>query len=305
MRRIARLAFVLACLPCSPAIGLACQLSLVGAVMQPPLTYNPFQAGATVVPVSFTLKNADSKPCDAAFAFFKAGVPQASAAGGSLTYQLMSSSGPLIQNAPSPPAVLPGSGAAAYITVGAKQTYTANAMLSVGEGQVAPPGTYSDRLYLGVYQGAGSGQYTETQIPVALLGVAIVVNSQITVAIAGGGRKTTLNFGDFVPGATRSVNLQVYANQGFRLIVSSDNAGVMKPTDMQAIAEGMWQVPYTIAINRTAPVNLSQQRMLSLWPAATQKSGIAIPIDVQVGSIAGQRAGIYRDVITIAIDAGP
>ena len=64
-------------------------------------------------------------------------------------------------------------------------------------------------------------------------------------------------------------------------------------------------MPYTIAILKTAPVSLSQQRTISLWPAATQKSGIAIPIDVQIGSIAGQRAGIYRDVITIAIDPGP
>lgn len=201
--------------------------------------------------------------------------------------------------------MLPGAATAAHITVGARQTYTATAALSAGEGQVAPPGMYTDQLYLGVYQSAGGGAYTKTQIPAVTLGVTIGVNSQMTVAIAGGGRKTTLNFGDFVQGATRSVQLQAYSNQGFRFIVSSDNAGVMKPTDTAAIAEGNWQVPYTIAINRMPPVNLSQQRVLSLWPAATQKSGIAIPIDVQVGSIAGQRAGIYRDVITIAIDAGP
>ncbi len=302
---VKRLAFVLACLVCLPAGGMACQLSLIGLVTQQPLTYNPFQAGAATAQVSFTLKNADSKPCDVAFAFFRTGAPQAKAAGGSLNYQLIGSSGPLTQNAPTPPATLPGAGFAAYITVGAKQTYAANAMLSAGDGQVVPPGTYSDTPYLGVYQSMGGGQYTKTPIPAATLAVTIGVNSQMTVAIAGGGRRTTLNFGDFVQGATRSVNLQAYSNQSFRLMVSSDNAGVMKPTDAQAITEGIWQVPYTIAINRMTPVSLSQQRVLSLWPSATQKSGIAIPVDVQVGSIAGQRAGIYRDVITIAIDAGP
>jgi hypothetical protein len=305
MMRTGRLASGLLCLVLSCAAGQACQLSLLGAVMQQPLTYNPFEAGASPAAISFTIKNADSKPCDAAFAFFKPGAPQASGPGGSLTYQILAAGGPVTQNAVSPPTVLPGSASAAYFTVGAKQTYTARAVLAVGDGQVVPPGTYADTLYLGIYQSAGGGQYTKVQIPVAPFGALIGVNSQMTVALAGGGRKTTLNFGDFIQGATRSVQLQAYSNQGFRLTVSSDNAGVMKPTDAQAIAEGIWQVPYTIAINRMAPVNLSQQRMLSLWPTATQKSGIAIPIDVQVGSVAGQRAGIYRDVITIAIDAKP
>ncbi len=300
------LAAVLAYLAFSGAAGQACQLSLLGAVMQQPLTYNPFEAGASPAAISFTLKNADTKPCDAAFAFFTPGAAQASGPGGQLNYQIAGANGPLTQNAVSPPSVLPGPANAAYFTVGAKQTYAVRAALTVSEGQVVPPGIYTGTLYLGVYQSAGGGgQYTRAQIPVAALGVAIGVNSQMTVAIAGGGRKTTLNFGDFVQGAVRTVQLQAYANQGFRLFVSSDNAGVMKPTDKQALAEGIWQVPYTIAINKMAPVSLSQRQVLSLWPPATRSSGIAIPIDVQIGSIAGQRAGIYRDVITIAIGAAP
>jgi hypothetical protein len=100
--------------------------------------------------------------------------------------------------------------------------------------------------------------------------------------------------------------LLAYSNQGFHLVVSSDNAGVMKPIDPVAMAEGRWRVPYTIAVNRGAPVELSRHnRTISLVQGATTKSGVAIPIDVQIGSIKGQRAGFYRDVITVAIDAGP
>ena len=101
------------------------------------------------------------------------------------------------------------------------------------------------------------------------------------------------------------MQLLAYSNQPFHLAVSSDNAGVMKPVDSVALSEGQWRVPYTISVFRTGPIDLSQQRTLSLWPAATQRSGLAIPIDVQIGATKGQRAGIYRDVITIAIDAGP
>jgi hypothetical protein len=300
-KRSALAALVLACLP---GASVACQLSLAGPVTQQPLTYSPFDAASATAQVSFTLQNADSKPCDGAFAFFASGALEAKAAGGVLSYRLTGSGGSIAQNAPNPPSTLPAGGGAAYFTVGARQTYTATAMLSVGEGQVVPPGTYAGTLQLGVYQSA-SGQYSRAPVTSAMLGVAIGVNSQMTVALAGGGRRTTLNFGDLTEGATRSVQLLAYANQGFRLIVSSDNAGVMKPTDAAAQAEGVWRVPYTIAINKSAPVSLAQQRTLALWPAATQKSGVAIPIDVQAGSIAGQRAGIYRDVITISIDAIP
>ena len=103
----------------------------------------------------------------------------------------------------------------------------------------------------------------------------------------------------------RSVNLLAWSNQGFNVLVSSDNAGVMKPTDPVARAEGQWCVPYKIAVNKRAPVDLSEQRTISIGQAATAKSGLAIPIDVQVGSTRDQRAGIYRDVITVAIDPRP
>ena len=69
MARIRRWAAVAAFLMVSTAANAACQLSLVGLITQQPLTYNPFQAGAGTAAVSFTLKNADSKPCNVAYAF--------------------------------------------------------------------------------------------------------------------------------------------------------------------------------------------------------------------------------------------
>ena len=175
--------------------------------------------------------------------------------------------------------------------------------ISVGDGQVVGSGVYTDQLALGVYQRGAGDAYTKAAD--APLTVTIQVHSQMTLTIAGGGRKTTLNFGDFVDGATRSVHLLAYSNQGFHLVVSSDNAGVMKPVDRVALAEGQWRVPYKIALNRGAPVDLSQRRAISLGQGATAKSGLVIPIDVQIGSIKDQRAGIYRDVITVAIDPLP
>jgi len=304
MLRIRRWGAAAALLALSAPSAPACQLSLLGPVTQQPLTYNPFQAGAAMAEVTFTVRNGDGKPCDAAFAFFRLGAPRARAGDGSaLNYQVLGASGPATQGTAPPPTTLPGGSAAASITVGARQTYMAHAMISVADGQVAGPGMYADQLALGVYQRAAGGAYTKGAD--APLTVTIHVHSQMTLAVAGGGRETTLNFGDFVDGATRSVHLLAYSNQGFHLVVSSDNAGVMKPVERVALADGQWRVPYKIAVNRGAPVDLSLRRAISLAQGATAKSGLVIPIDVQISSIKGQRAGIYRDVITVAIDPRP
>ncbi len=304
MRRIRRWAAVVAWLALSATATPACQLSLLGPVTQQPLTYHPFQGGAAMAEVSFTVRNGDGKPCDAAFAFFRLGAPQARAGNGSaLNYQVLGTSGPATQGAMPPPTTLPGASAAINVTIAAKQTYTMHATISVGDGQVVGPGTYTDELTLGAYHRLREGTYRKAAEAPFI--VTIGVNSQMTLTVAGGGRKTTVNFGDFVDGATRSVLLLAYSNQGFHLVVRSDNAGVMKPIDPVAMAEGHWRVPYTIALNKGAPVELSRRRTISLGQGATTKSGVAIPVDVQIGSIKGQRAGIYRDVITVAIDAGP
>ena len=303
MRRIRQWAVVAAWLALSATATPACQLSITGPVTQQPLTYNPFQAGAAMAEVSFTVRNGGSRPCDAAFAFFRLGATQAWAGGNSaLNYRVLGASGPAILGAISPPATLSDGSIVPHFIVGAKQTYTAHAIVSVGDGQVVGPAIYTDQLTLGLYHKARDGIYRKAAE--APLIVTISVNSQMTLTVAGGGRRTTVNFGDFVDGATRSVQLLAYSNQGFHLVVSSDNAGVMKPIDPVAMAEGQWRVPYTIAVNRTAPVDLSQQKTISLGQGATTKSGLAIPIDVQIGSTKGQRAGFYRDVITVAIDAG-
>jgi hypothetical protein len=304
MKQLKQLAIFLACLALCPAAASAdCQLSFDGQIAQQPLTYNPFQAGAATATISFTIKNAASKPCMAAFSLFKLGSPQANSSGASLAYRILGvTGGSITQSAASPPDTLNTIDSAALIMLAANASITANATLSVPSGQVIGPGTYTDLLILGVYQ-SPSGRAPYTKAFEAPLNISINVHSQVTLAVAGGGRYTTLDFGNLVEGAVRSVQLWAYANQGFHLSVSSENAGVMKPINPLARAEG-WRVPYTIAIFHTPPIDLAQQQ-LSLWPNATKRTGLSIPEDVRAGSTKGQRAGMYRDVITIAVDPGP
>jgi hypothetical protein len=300
LRRFAAILLVLAF--CPAAASAACSVTLAGAVTQQPLTYDTFQAGSARASISFTLKNTDSKPCSAAFAFFKPGEPRASASAASLAYRILSAFGaPITQSAAAPPLQLPYASNASYITIGANSTVAQTASVSVGEGQVVSAGVYTDLLTLQIYENSSGVGYARGLT--ATLAVTIRVNAQATLAIVGGGRTTTLNFGDLLEGASRSVQLLAYANHGFHLTVSSDNGGVMKPTDAAALAEG-WRVPYKVALLKTEPIDLAQQRVVSIWPTATQRTGLIIPVDVYVGSTNGQRSGIYRDVITITIDPG-
>ena len=283
----------------SSGVASACELSLAGPIVQQPLMYNPFQAGAATAEVSFNLRNAGAKPCHAAFTFFAPEGLQARAGGSeALTYRVLSSSGPVVQVASSAPAKLSRSSALAHVTVDAKQTVTVQAEISVESGQVVGPGHYTDQLILGVYYRLAED--TDARAAATPFTDAITVNAQMTLALAGGGRKVTLDFGSFVEGATRSVQLLAYSNLCFHIVVSSDNAGVMKPVDSKDGSR--WGVPYTIAVNGGQLLTLSQPRAVWLGRGSTPKTGLAIPVNVQVGSTKGQRAGYYRDVITIAID---
>lgn len=73
------------------------------------------------------------------------------------------------------------------------------------------------------------------------------------------------------------MNLLAYANQGFHLVLSSGNAGVMKP-----VSGGQGQVPYTINVFNTSPVSFAQKQSISLWPQATSSSGVTIPVSVTI-----------------------
>lgn len=285
------------------ASALACHLSLAGPIIQKPLIYNPFQAGAATADVSIPIRNEGVKPCSSAFAFFRAGALQARAEGGpALAYRVLGPSGPAAYGAASPPVLSPSGGAPAQVTIGAKESVTAHVTISVDGGQVVGPGFYTDQLTLGVYRHESEAGFVRAAV--APFTVVLSVNAQMTLAVAGGGRKTTLNFGDFVEGAVRSVQLLAYSNLCFHLVARSDNAGAMTPVDSATPSDGRWRVPYVVAFNRAAPIDLTQPRKIALRQRATMNTGLAIPVDVQVGSTKGQRAGFYRDVITVAIEPG-
>jgi hypothetical protein len=188
---------------------------------------------------------------------------------------------------------------AGTLAVPAKTTVQASATLSVPAGQVVGQGAYTDALILCVYNNATGVYQKSFETPfTASIGVAALA----TLATAGGGQSTTLQLGNLADNVSASVNLTAYSNQAFHLTLSSDNAGVLKLTP-DPLNEG-WSIPYTVSVSGAGAYNLATAQSVHLWSSGTPSTGAVFPLSVQVRSVAGKRAGIYRDVITIAIDPG-
>ncbi len=277
----------------------ACQLELAAPPAVLRLRYDPFDATPAKASTPVQIRNTGNGACEAAIALFRAGPRQARANGpDSLSYDITDFRGAsLIAYGLTPLARLAPSFAPATVTVAPGATATLELTAVTPRGQIAPPGEYADALDIGLYR--ADGQAYERSAGSGRLHLVISAVAVMRLTLAGGGRKTTLDFGELTEGATRLVMLQAYANQGFRLRASSENGGRMLPTDAAAQAEGGWQAPYTVSLNRAGYLALDAERAIDITPAATGLAGLAIPVEIRIGSIAKQRAGLYRDVITL------
>lgn len=279
-----------------------CQLELAASPPAVRMRYDPFEASPATASLSVHIKNTGAGECDAAIALFRAGPPLAKSGGISgidgLRYDMTDARGDtLIAQGVDPPARLNPGLTPLTVRVAPGASASLNIAVAVARGQVVAPDEYIDSLDIGLYRALR--QNYERVGGGSRLNLAIAALPVMQLSLAGGGRKTTLNFGELAEGATRSLNLQAYANQGFKLHVSSEHGGRMMPLDPTALAEGGWQIPYTIAVNRGGHLTLGAETAIDIAPTATGLSGVAIPVEIKIGNIGRQRAGLYRDVITI------
>ncbi len=276
----------------------ACNLELAAPTSILRLRYDPFDATPAKAGMVIQIRNTGGAPCEAAVALFRVGPAQASANGPDrIDYDITDHRGAstLVEGLTPSATLPPGAGATVRVAAGSTASLELTAMAR--RGQIVPPADYSDALDIGLYRATAGGY--ERVLGGNRLHIIISAVAVMRLSLAGGGRKTTLNFGELSEGATRSVMLQAYANQGFRLHASSENGGSMQPLDAAAKAEGGWQAPYTVSLNRAGHLGLEAEQIVDITPAATGLSGIAIPVEVRIGSIARLRAGLYRDVITL------
>jgi hypothetical protein len=282
----------------------ACALALSGGPPSVTIEYNPFEPGTARALVSLQLKNSGNKACDGALAFFHGGRPVAKGLGSdgvAFGVKNYLTGGDLLGQDAVPPVLvrnpfLP----ATNLTPG--ETRSVNVVVTVAPGQIVHPGLFSDSVDIVTYQGSGTSMTrTANQVPMS---VQVSVETVMSVNIAGGGQSATLDFGVLAVGTARSAMIQARSNQGFRFAASSENGGVMKlePPAGDGIA---WQVPYTIKINNGSDLTLRTNQTVSFAKGATSIAGTNVPVEVKTGDPSNQRAGRYKDVIVIKIEALP
>lgn len=105
----------------------------------------------------------------------------------------------------------------------------------------------------------------------------------------------TLNFGNLTTGDSRSFDLILEYNAGFRLTVTSANNGTLKHANLND------RIDYTMNIFGNN-LNLSSGSVTSpsisgMSPAGGQR----LPVQVTIGSVSGKNSGIYSDTVTFSV----
>jgi hypothetical protein len=185
-------------------------------------------------------------------------------------------------------------------SIPAGQTQTVLLAGRVTTDGVLPPGEHTIDLAIQVGPDAAGPR---PALPQHVLPVRVRVPTSAGVNVAGGGQTAAIDFGQMTEGQARTVVLQARSNQRFTLRAASDNGGVLRLDPAQD--GGRWKVPYTVRVGTGGhtPLPISPPLRVRLEP--TPKGGIAIPMEVRLGDPSGQRAGRYKDTITIGVDPEP
>lgn len=283
----------------------ACAVSIAGGGPRLLLAYNPFDPAAERLAASLQVVNRGGKPCDGALVFLKKGDLGAAGAGKTtVAYDIQNpATGASLASAdPGAAPLLPPGAFLAVPNLRPGEVRVVNYTVRAPAGQVIPPGAYSGAFEAVPYQGTG-GQFSRAGSG-ASIALAIQVTAVMSVNIAGGGQSTTLDFGALSAGATRSVRLQVRSNRNFRLAASSENGGVMKLEP--PAGDGLsWETPYTVRIGNGGEMSLKTEQRIAMPTAPTALGGASVPIEVKIGDASNKRAGRYKDVITVSVDAAP
>jgi hypothetical protein len=162
--------------------------------------------------------------------------------------------------------------------------------LSVPPGQDVAAGIYEATLDVQFQCGVGNSQ-GDTRMQTGVLPVTIVVPSVLSVNLAGGGLKGTIDFGQFED-LTKSANIQVRSTGPFILHISAEHAGKMV---LLGTSGGSGQeVPYLVSFNgAAAPLDAD------IAYGRTGVGGLSMPLAVAVGDTSGERAGVYNDTLTL------
>lgn len=107
----------------------------------------------------------------------------------------------------------------------------------------------------------------------------------------------SLNFGSLTEGASRSVDLVLGYNAGYKVSVSSSNAGRIR-NDQKSTS-----IPYTLKLNGSSVTLQTSPSVVLASSGVSPSGGQRIPIAVTIGNMSGAAAGTYTDTITFTVSS--
>jgi len=135
---------------------------------------------------------------------------------------------------------------------------------------------------------------------------SVTVTSGFLMTVAGVGSTGLLDFGVLEAAeAVQSVNIHTQATGAYRVTLASEQDGVLRNT---AIGAGSYAVPYDVTLGGVPINELTSYQVATASGTILLAQGTAILpliIDLDTSGVAGLRAGIYRDILTLTISAEP
>jgi hypothetical protein len=166
---------------------------------------------------------------------------------------------------------------------------------------VPSAGRHEAELTVGI-RGDGNASVPVSSLPLRVILFAQPRAQMNIVGTAGtfgkGPSVAQVDFGEIASNSNRRVFLQVRANTTARLSVDSANGGRLL---REGGVNGEVGVVYSVQLSE-AQVDLTKHWELIFEPPRSL-AGTSLPLDLTIGTVSAERAGIYSDILTIELSA--
>jgi len=164
-------------------------------------------------------------------------------------------------------------------------------------------GNYSDQIYVNIYRSGMNSNYAYYEYT-RMLPITIFVPKIVNISLVDSGSPIDLNstfknldFGNLETNESKSFDLMVASNAGFRISLSSLNNGKLKNN-----TNTNYSINYSLKLNGNT-INLSNSAntpvLVATGSGVTGNNGVRLPFNVKIGSVDEEQWGDYQDYITI------
>lgn len=173
------------------------------------------------------------------------------------------------------------------------QTRSADVTVTIPRGYYIRPQDREFELYA-----IGEEQRNNGDVEAIYRVIPVTVNTirSVSMSLPGASTSTTMDFGTLQTGDRKNVNVQIRSTTPFKVSMDSENNGVLA---LVGDNSGTWTIPYTAELDgNTIGDNTA---VVSNAPSGPLAAPATWRFRVTVGDVAGARAGIYRDIVTLKV----